>query len=306
VQQQTRWPDKAKMHLNFGFTAVQTLWTLTFAALLVLLVVLQGRDRTKRFPWFTASIVLVALRLLTSRLLFGRLPGMTLNGIFITLADVAALVGLLVVVEMARRAFHGVARRIWVSVTLAAVAVGGAVLYFWGPWPALNSLTANSYLAILRLMQLAAQKSDLLLNVLTIELGLLVVVFGRRFKAGFRSHTQQIVIGLSTAAIAQLGVQGIWQAIALKAAPQTQAEYEHILGLRDKLFNGNSVVYVAVLVWWIVCLWRDEPGTQAEAEALNAAPKRDYLESPVTPADEKSTEIAVAEENAENKDETSK
>jgi hypothetical protein len=180
------------------------------------------------------------------------------------------------------------------------------VLYFWGPWPALSSLTADSYLAILRLMQLAAQKSDLLLNVLAIELGLLVVVFGRRFKAGWRSHTQQIVIGLSTAAIAQLGVQGIWQAIAMKAAPQTQAEYEHILGLRDKLFNGNSVVYVAVLVWWIVCLWRDEPGTKAEAEALNAAPEPVYLESPVIATDENSTETVAAAENAENTDETSK
>lgn len=294
------------MHLNFGFTAVQTLWTLTFAALLVLLVVLQGRDRARRFPWFSASIALVALRLLASRLLFGRLPGLTLNGIFITLADVAALVGLLVVVEMARRAFHGAVRRTWVSGTMAALALGAAVLYYWGPWPPLKSLTADSYLAVLRLMQLAAQKADLLLNVLTIELGLLVVVFGRRFKAGWRSHTQQIVIGLSTASIAQLGVQGIWQAIAMKAAPQTQAEYEHILGLRDKLFNANSAVYVAVLVWWIVCLWRDEPGTKAEVEAVIASPERVYLESPVTATGEISTETAAAAEKEENADETGK
>ncbi|MDR3725487.1 MAG: hypothetical protein P4K86_00445 [Terracidiphilus sp.] len=294
------------MHLNFGFTAVQTLWTLTFAALLVLLVVLLGRDRSRRFPLFTASVALVALRLLSSRLLFGRLPGLTLNGIFITLADVAALVGLLVLVEMARRCFHGAGRRTWLVGTLAALVVGAVVLYFWGPWPALKSLTADSYLAVLRLMQLAAQKADLLLNVLTVELGLLVVLFGRRFKAGWRTHSQQIVIGLSTAAIAQLAVQGIWQAIAMKAAPQSQAEYEHILGLRDKLFNANSVVYVAVLVWWIVCLWRDEPGTKAEAEAANAAPERVYLESPVTATDENSTETAAAAENAENTDETSK
>jgi hypothetical protein len=31
------------MHLNFDWTATQVLWTLTFAALLVLLVVLLGR-----------------------------------------------------------------------------------------------------------------------------------------------------------------------------------------------------------------------------------------------------------------------
>jgi hypothetical protein len=35
----------------------------------------------------------------------------------------------------------------------------------------------------------------------------------------------------------------------------------------DKLQNANRVVYVAVLVWWIVCLWMDEPGAAAVAAA---------------------------------------
>ena len=47
------------MHFDYHFTAVSVMWTLTFASLLVLLVVLMGRDRIGRFPWFTASIVLV-------------------------------------------------------------------------------------------------------------------------------------------------------------------------------------------------------------------------------------------------------
>ena len=64
------------MHFNFHFTQIQVLWTLTFAALMVLLIVLLGRERIRRFPWFTASIVVLALRLLTSRLLFGKLPPM--------------------------------------------------------------------------------------------------------------------------------------------------------------------------------------------------------------------------------------
>ena len=67
------------MHFDFHFTAISVLWTLTFAALLVLLVVLMGRDRARRFPWFTASIVLVALRLLTNRLLHERLPPLTMG-----------------------------------------------------------------------------------------------------------------------------------------------------------------------------------------------------------------------------------
>ena len=253
------------MHFDFGFSTVQILWPLTFAALLVLLVVLLGRDRIKRYPWFTASVALVAVRLLASRMLFGRLPSITLSAIFITLADAAALVGLLVLVELARRAFLGAQRRTWLVGILALLAVGAAVLYFWGPWPDRKTITLDSYLAVLRLMQLAAQKGAMLVNVLTIELGLLVVLLGRRFKAGWRSHTQLIAIGLSTVAIAQLAVQGAWQIIAMRAAPQTQSEYERILGLRDKLFNANSVIYVAVLVWWIVWLWLDEPGAAAGA-----------------------------------------
>jgi hypothetical protein len=255
------------MHFDFGFSAVQILWTLTFAALLVLLVVLLGRDRIKRYPWFTAGVALVAVRLLASRLLFGRLPSITLSAIFITLADVAMLVGLLVLVELARRAFPGAQRRTWLVGILALLAVGAAVLYFWGPWPDRKTITVDSLLAVLRLMQLVAQKGAMLVNVLTIELGLVVVLFGRRFKAGWRSHTQLIAIGLSTAAIAQLAVQGAWQTIAMRAAPQTQSEYERLLGLRDKLFNANSAIYVAVLVWWIVWLWLDEPGAAAAGAA---------------------------------------
>jgi hypothetical protein len=111
------------------------------------------------------------------------------------------------------------------------------------------------------------------------------MMFGRRFKAGWRSHTQQIVIGLSTAAIGQMAVRGIWQIIALHAAPHSQAEYERVIGLQEKLYNSNSVVFLAVLVWFIVCLWIDEPGTgtaaaagaealPAEADGVGAAEKK--------------------------------
>jgi hypothetical protein len=262
------------MHFNFGFTTVQVLWTLTFAALLVVLVVLLGRDRARRFPWFTFSMALTALRLLASRMLFERMAPITTSAIFLTLAILEALVSLIVLVELARRAFSGATRLAWIIGTLAMLVGGAAVLATWGPWPPWKTLTAESTLAVLRLMQLVAQKTDLLGDVLTIELGLVVVLFGRRFKAGWRSHTQQIVIGLSTAAIGQMAVRGIWQMIALHAVPHSQAEYERVIGLQEKLYNSNSVVFLAVLVWFIVCLWIDEPGTgtpaTAGAEALPA------------------------------------
>jgi hypothetical protein len=252
------------MHPNFHFNAVQILWTLTFAAQLVLLVVLLGRDRTKRFPWFTLGILLMALRLLASRLLSGRMPTMSLGAIFIVMADISAIVGFLVVVEMARRAFAPVRRTIWFAGAFAVLVVGVGILAAWGPWPAWKTLTAGSYVADLRLMQLGAQKFDMLIDLLTVELGLLVVLLGRRYGAGWHSHTQRIIIGLSTASIGQLAVQAVWQFIARTASPHSQAEYDRIVGLRDKLFNANGALYVAVLIWWIACLWIEEPGAGAE------------------------------------------
>ena len=241
------------------------MWTLTFAAHLVLLVVLMGRDRMARFPWFTASIALVALRLLSSRLLFGRMPQMTLSAVFIVMADLGAIIGLMVILELARRAFGRVRRTTWVTGALVMMAVGAAVLALWGQWPAWKTLTAKSTMSTLQLLQLIAQKASLLVDVETIALGLLIVTMGRRFGAGFRTHTQKIMIGLSTASIAQLTMQAVWESIARTAVAHTMADYERIVGIREKLFNTNSVVYLAVLIWWIVWLWVDEPGTTSEA-----------------------------------------
>jgi hypothetical protein len=259
------------MHLNFDFSAVQILWTLTFAAILVLLVVLLGRDRARIYPWFTASIMLTGLRLLASRLLYGRMAPIPMNIIFLALALIASVVSLVVLIELARRAFVGASRNAWIIGTLVLLAAGGIVLGFWGPWPPLKSLTVDSLLAGLRLTQLVTQKLDLLLDVLSIGLGLAIVIFGRRFRAGFRSHTQQIIIGLSTAALAQTTVRATWQLIATHAAPTTQEEYEHILGLQGKLYNGSSAVFIIVLIWWIVCLWTNEPGAKVESPATPEA-----------------------------------
>jgi hypothetical protein len=255
------------MHLNFDFSAVQVLWTLTFAAVLILLVVLMGRDRVRIFPWFTASIVLTGLRLLSSRLLYQRMAPIPMNTIFLSLAVIASIVSLIVLVELARRAFKDASRNAWLIGTLVLLIAAGLVLAFWGPWPPMKSLAVDSLIAGLRLTQFVLQKFDLLLDVLSIGLGLAIVIFGRRFGAGFRSHTQQIIIGLSTTALAQTTVRIIWQYIATHTAPTTQEEYERALGLQEKLYNGSSAIFVLVLVWWIACLWINEPGTQTGATA---------------------------------------
>jgi hypothetical protein len=233
---------------------------------------------------------LVALRLLSNRLLYGRMPQFTLSVIFIILADISTVAALLVVVEMARRAFASARRSVWIAGAVALVALGGIVLATWGQWPAWKSLAVDTPIAALALLQLLAQKTSLLVDVLTVALGLLVVLFGRRYGAGWRTHTQRILIGLSTASLSQLAVQAIWQIITQTAAPHSMAEYERVVGLREKLFNSNSVVYLAVVIWWIACLWMDEAGVAAaggntmtgeeathEAESPVAEPPQDSL-----------------------------
>jgi hypothetical protein len=257
------------MHLNFPFSAVQIIWTLTFAALLVLLVVLLGRDRTSRFPWFTGSIVLAGLTHLVSRLLFGRLPQLTFAAVSIVLADLSAIVGLVVLVEFAHRVFGRASRRAWTIGTVTLLIAGGVVLAEWGTWPSVQTLKLANPIAVLSLLQLIAEKAGILSSVLTIGLGLLIVVLGRRFGSGIRSHAQQIMIGLSLVALAQVGAQVIWQFIALHTVPHSLEEYQHVMAIKDRLINGNSAVYAAVVVGWVLCLWFDEPGS-AQAPATPA------------------------------------
>jgi hypothetical protein len=260
------------MHFDWHFTPVQVLWTLTFAAQLVLMIVLLGRDRARRFPWFTASIVAMILRLLCGRLLYQRLPQLTFTTVLIVLADVVAVLGILVIVELARKAFVGVRRPELIVNLVGLLLVTAGIMSMWGPWPSWKTLTAESQVATLRILQLVAQKVELLVDLLNIELGLMVVIFGRKFKAPWKSHTQRIVIGLSTASLGGLIVQSIWQFIARTVVPHSQAELTKVLDLRDRLFNSSGALYVAVLIWWIVCLWIDEPQFGAKIVPSNPAP----------------------------------
>jgi hypothetical protein len=203
------------MHFHFPFSTQDILWTLAFAGQLILLVVLMGRERIARFPWFTAAAVLMALRLLTAKLLSGRLPQMTMAAIFIVMAEIGALLGLLVILEIARRAFGTVQRWTWVVWALSLLIMGGLILAYWGLWPSWK--TARSAIASLQMLQLLAQKTGLFVDIQNVAVGLLVVLFGHRYNAGWRSHTQQIAIGLSTGSLAQLSIGIQWERIAHSA-----------------------------------------------------------------------------------------
>jgi hypothetical protein len=202
----------------------------------------------------------MALRMLSSRLLAGRMPQLTFGEIFLSMSDISSVIAIGVAVEIARSAFRRASRTVWMVASVIVFVIGGTIMAEWGPWPSWKTLMAGSDLSALRLMQLFAQKSDLLADVLIIQVGLLVVLFGRRFGAGFRSHTQQIAIGLSMASTAQLTMRLVWQQIAMHTTIHAQAEYMRVMALEEKFYNANSVVYLVALVWWIVCLWIDEPG----------------------------------------------
>ncbi len=275
------------MHFNFDFSARQVLWTLDFAAQIILLVVLLGRDRARRFPWFTAGVVVVTLRLMAEQLLAGRTAQLLYQEILLVLGDVAAVVGLLLLVEVARRAFVGARRSVVIANTLGLLVLAGVALAYWGPWPTKKDLALDSLLGKLQLMQLVALKGELLTAVLAVGLGLLVVIFGRHFKGGWRSYPQQIIIGLSTVAITAMTVALTVQSIVKGAHPHSQDEYRHILDLLAKIMNANQVIYVAASIWWIVWFWLDEPGTPEIPATAGTAEKLEATGKPAEkPLDE--------------------
>ncbi len=281
------------MQPNFAFTTPQILWTLTLAAQLVLLVVFVGLQRLKRFPWFAASVLVIAGRSVADELLTGRIPTFTLNALLISLDNLDALILLLVVVELARRAFGGVRRRNWWLGVLALSVIAISITVAWGHWPSWHALTADSSTAVLQVLSVTRFRGLLLTNVLIIELCLLVLVLGSRFKAGWRSHTQLILIGLSSASITQIVVRGALQSMV---PPHTRAEQAHQITFLDNILNANSTVYIVILIWWIGSLWFDEPDMESatvEAATPDAAANAVSGQAPVGAEPEPAMEPAA-------------
>ena len=273
------------MNFDFGISAVLVLWWMTLAELTVLLLILFWRVRQRSFPLFMANLFLVGIRTELSRLAHDK-PSVTMNVVSIAMDNLAVLALLLVQVELARRVFSGAKRKTWILWSLASVAVAAAAIAIWGPWPDAETLSTDSAAAVLRLLELVAQKSALLVNVLTIELCLLVFYFGRRFNAGWHSYEQRLAIGLSMSALGQLVVQGLWQSMAQTASPTDLTAYLHILKIGRKLVDANMLVYVTVLMWWMFTLgktrgrkvWANpDQSVWADKEPLEGPRKRELF-----------------------------
>jgi hypothetical protein len=286
------------MHFHFPYTSVQILWTLCFASHLVLLVVLLGRERHRRFPIFSFSILLMTLRLLFEELLVGRLPVLMLQSVLISMAAFSAILGVAVLAEMAARSFPGAPAKGWLIGAPATLLAAGLSLIYWGPWPKLADLAVHSRVDLLRFLQFVGQKADLLVDLLALFLLLAVVALGRRFKTGFRSHSTLILLGIAAQGALWLGIIAYWKVLTHSIQPGiTREEYQHILDLGQKLFTANRIAMIVGVLWWIVVLWIDEPG--APAAALSAAEQSALPEAAVPTVAELAAPVSEAETSAE-------
>jgi hypothetical protein len=264
------------MHWNVE----QILWALVLATHLVLLVVLLGRDRVSRFPWFTAAIALSAIRLLADHLLHGKLTTVAFYWQSYSAMVVDDILGILVLVELIRCVFSSgkagllLKARGWIGWTLVTVALAIAAVWAWGPWPTWIALKAEPAQLPLLLVVMTAMKGQLFVSLLTVQVGLLLLIFGKRFGYGWRSHAQQIMLGLSTNALGFLAVQGISDIVKHTVHLTTRQEYERVVHLFTNLENARTALWFLVLVWWMVWLWRDEPGELAPMMAMAGTPLR--------------------------------
>jgi hypothetical protein len=262
------------MHWNIE----QILWAVLLASHLVLLVVLLGRDRASRFPWFTAAIILSTLRLLADHLLNSKLT--TLASYWQNFTGLALdwILGIAVLVELSRHVFSSgkagliLKSRGWTGWSLITSVLALSAVWYWGPWPTWQGLTAERPQLPLLLVVLVATKGQLLVSILTVEVALLLRIFGKRFGSGWQSHVQQIALGLSTNALAFLTQQGITEYIKRTVNLNDPEKYKWAVKVVTDADNARRAVNLLVLLWWIFWLWRDQSDDRASAAAAPEAP----------------------------------
>jgi hypothetical protein len=258
------------MHFNLE----QVLWALVLAGHLILLIVLLGRDRIARFPWFSAMIMVSAIRLIADHLLHDKLATASFYWQNYVGILVSAVITILALIEVGRQVYaSGKAGRIlkargWVGWSMVMLAIGLAIVWAWGrPWPTWAAMRAEPAEFPILLTAFTAVKLMLLVNLITVMAGLLMGIFGKRFGAGWKSHAQQVMLGLSTNAAAIVAVEAIQDIIrrnvhftadmSREARNQIVVRLTHLFSHLD---NASKTLWLVVLLWWIYWLWRDEPG----------------------------------------------
>lgn len=251
------------------FTAEQILWAVLLAAHLTLLIVLMGRERVARFRWFTAYTALNTIILIANHLLHGKLTTVAFYWQSYSLLALDSIVGIFMLGELAKQVFSTgragliLKPKAYLAAGFLLFVVTAFIVWAWGPWPTLQALQSEPTQLRLLIVVLIGMKGQLSLMILTVLVALLLRLFGPRFGAGWRSHAQQIALGLSTSALAFLAVQSTNDALSRTLHPKSRQEYEHAVHLIAHIENARTVVWIIALVWIIIWLWRDEPGAPA-------------------------------------------
>jgi hypothetical protein len=280
------------MHLNVE----QVLWALVLAAHLVLLVILLGRERNVRFPWFTAAIGVSSIHLIADHLLSGKLTTVAFYWQSYSAVLIGSILGVLVLVELSRQVFASgraglkLTSGAWIGWTLGLIIIAGNVVWFWGPWPSMTALKSNPQQLPILLLVLTGIKSELFLALLTVMVGLLLRIFGKRFGFGWRSYPQQIALGLSTYSLGFLAVLGITDYIKRTVHLTSRDQYDHIVKLFAKLDNARFALWAVVLIWWCVWLWLDEPDTGKLNIVSSEVQVEQALAAPVEPVEAETPE----------------
>jgi hypothetical protein len=63
--------------------------------------------------------------------------------------------------------------------------------------------------------------------------------------------------------LSQLAIRGTLQHVATQVTIHSQDDYKRVVDMMNSLNNASGIIFIAVLVWWIICLWIDEPGAKA-------------------------------------------
>jgi hypothetical protein len=225
----------ASTHRPLGSSAMtqHLIWTAGFLGHLVLLGVLIVRGRAQRFPFFTLLILFYLLRSLTILLLLGHLapPGVHLASLVFDVTDL--LLECAVLTQLVLAGLGPLDRLHRILLPLLLVVSAALIVTHLVPvshyYTRAAPLLLHYYLAVFML-----------------EWSLVLFFLLRSLGLTWRSHVATITFGF-----------GIYAAALLFAGGYFSNGRE----LREYIFFSyfRICIYLLVLLWWIVTLWRQDP-----------------------------------------------
>jgi hypothetical protein len=204
-----------------------------------LLYVLFRRERARRFPMLAAWCFFTIISALALFLTYRFASNATYVIAYWTVETVDAILQLAVVAEVARIVFSPIADRIRFRapqfLILISAAIAGSFAMIW--WIHPSTLTQAGAWEI---------RGELFTSLLISEMFTAVLFASQKFGLHWRSHVMSIGYGLMAWAIITIAIgilHGYW------------GMESHYVGIE----YVRMFVYLSILCYWMVALWRDEP-----------------------------------------------